>query len=117
MAGGTPTGLPSLAASVLTCSSAGFFALHLWVLVKHRAAQRGAIAILQYTLLLVVYGVGSYRNIQVAARSSLARGAGGGGCAVRACAWQLPPTHPHACPPARTPARIRPPPCPPARLS
>jgi len=50
-------------AEVVACCATGFFALHLWVLVRHRVG--GAVALLQYTALLLLFGVASYRSIQV----------------------------------------------------
>ncbi|GBF87498.1 cyclopropane fatty acid synthase [Raphidocelis subcapitata] len=50
------------AAGALTTAATGFFAFRLWLLVKQR---RGALAVAQYTALLLVYGVASYKQAHV----------------------------------------------------
>jgi hypothetical protein len=63
---GAPESWVQLPATVLCCFAAGYYALRLWQLVRSRAANLRGVALLQYTLLLVVYGVSSYKGSQVA---------------------------------------------------
>jgi hypothetical protein len=54
-------------ATLLTCAAAGYYAFRLWLLVRSRAVHRSGqlLALMQYTLLLVVYSVASYKGSQV----------------------------------------------------
>lgn len=54
-------------ATLLTCAAAGYYAFRLWLLVRSRAAHQAGqlLALLQYTLLLLVYSVASYKGSQV----------------------------------------------------
>lgn len=54
-------------ATPLTCAAAGYYAFRLWLLVRSRAAHQAGqlLALLQYTLLLLVYSVASYKGSQV----------------------------------------------------
>jgi hypothetical protein len=54
-------------ATLLTCAAAGYYAFRLWLLVRSRAVHHSGqlLALFQYTLLLVVYSVASYKGSQV----------------------------------------------------
>lgn len=56
--------------TLLACSAAGYYAFRLWLLVRSRSVQYKQrsgqlLALLQYTLLLMVYSVCSYKGSQV----------------------------------------------------
>jgi len=50
----------------MTCAAAGYYAFRLWLLSRSRASQAwGRLALVQYTMLLLVYGVASFKDVQV----------------------------------------------------
>ncbi|PNH10244.1 Cyclopropane-fatty-acyl-phospholipid synthase [Tetrabaena socialis] len=51
--------------SIITASSAGVFAFNLWMCVRARLFERTALAIVQYTVLLVLFGTASFRGVGV----------------------------------------------------
>lgn len=55
-----------LPATLLCCVAAGYYAFRLWRLIRSRAASSRGAALLRYTLLLLVYGVASFKGSQVA---------------------------------------------------
>eukprot|EP00878_Enallax_costatus_P015331 GHUV01016058.1.p1 GENE.GHUV01016058.1~~GHUV01016058.1.p1 ORF type:complete len:614 (+),score=192.40 GHUV01016058.1:388-2229(+) len=49
--------------TLMTCAAAGYYAFKLWVLVRGRSRpQSSLLALLQYTVLLIVYSVSSYKG-------------------------------------------------------
>lgn len=52
--------------SIIACASTGFFAFQLWTCVDNRLFGRNLFAILHYTILLVLFGVGAFKNVHVA---------------------------------------------------
>lgn len=55
-----------LPATLLACIAAGYYAFRLWRLMRGRGADSRGVALLRYTLLLLVYGVASFKGSQVA---------------------------------------------------
>jgi hypothetical protein len=55
-----------LPATLLACVAAGYYAFRLWRLMRGRGADSRGVALLRYTLLLLVYGVASFKGSQVA---------------------------------------------------
>lgn len=55
-----------LPSTLLACVAAGYYAFRLWRLMRGRGADSRGIALLRYTLLLLVYGVASFKSSQVA---------------------------------------------------
>jgi len=55
-----------LPATLLCCMAAGYYAFSLWRLMRRRSTAPRGVALLRYTLLLLVYGVASYKGSQVA---------------------------------------------------
>lgn len=55
-----------LPATLLCCVAAGYYAFRLWRLMRRRSTAPRGVALLRYTLLLLVYGVASYKGSQVA---------------------------------------------------
>lgn len=50
---------------MMTCAAAGYYAFKLWVLVRGRSQpRRSLLALLQYTVLLILYSVSSYKGMQ-----------------------------------------------------
>jgi hypothetical protein len=54
-----------LPATLLACVAAGYYAFRLWRLMRGRGADSRGVALLRYTLLLLVYGVASFKGSQV----------------------------------------------------
>jgi hypothetical protein len=63
---GTDRACVLLPAILLACVAAGYYAFKLWRLMRGRGADSRGIALLRYTLLLLVYGVASFKGSQVA---------------------------------------------------
>lgn len=55
-----------LPATLLACVAAGYYAFRLWRLMRGRGADSRGVALLRYTLLLLVYGVAGFKSSQVA---------------------------------------------------
>ncbi|KAG2447750.1 hypothetical protein HYH02_007208 [Chlamydomonas schloesseri] len=51
--------------SIITAVSAGVFAFNLWMCVRARLFERTALAIVQYTLLLVLFGTATFKGVGV----------------------------------------------------
>lgn len=50
--------------TLMTCAAAGYYAFKLWVLVRGRFRSHSSLlALLQYTVLLIIYSVSSYKGV------------------------------------------------------